>query len=299
MAYLELPKRKKKIKKPKEEFKKDLKTEQYNDDIQLYVDKIYEPNLKNLLGGGYQCGCCSGVCQLSKVQRFAPSKIIYQILVGYEEKVLDSGILWNCLTCNSCLQNCPEDVNFAEIVRNARYKMRKLYNQNPSIHIAHDGIYLTISEIMCKPFISPERSLEWIPKNIKYSEKGNYLYYLGCLPFFKFEFNSLDSIAISSLKIISKIEKDPIVILKEETCCGHDLYWGQGKFKTFIRLAKKNKKLFEKAGVNVIITACAECYRTLKIDYPKLFDDYDNKFEVKHIIEYIYDNWKKNKRESY
>lgn len=301
MTYLELPKNKVKTGKDKKEIKQEKKRnfqpEQENKKNNKYLEKIYEPNLRNLLTGCYQCGCCSGICQLSKVQQFAPSKFIYQILVGYEEKVLKSGILWQCLTCNSCLQNCPEDINFAEIIRNARYKMRKVYNQNPSIYIAHDGIYLTISEIMSKPFIYPERSLEWIPKGVKVSDKGKYLYYVGCLPFFKFEFNSLDSIAASSLNIIYKIEKEPIVVLKEETCCGHDLYWGQGKFKTFIKLAKKNKELFEKTGVSVIITACAECYRTLKIDYPKLFDNFNDRFEVKHIIEYIYDNWKKNKIE--
>ncbi|MFX1495080.1 MAG: 4Fe-4S dicluster domain-containing protein, partial [Promethearchaeota archaeon] len=108
-------------------------------DSELYLDKIYEPNLRKLLSKCYQCVRCSGICQLSKVQSFIPSIIIQRILEGSEDKVISSGVLWDCLTCNSCLQNCPEDVNFADIVRNAKYKMKNYYNQNPEEFVAHKG----------------------------------------------------------------------------------------------------------------------------------------------------------------
>ena len=217
------------------------------------------------------------------------------ILEGFEDDVIKSGLLWDCLMCNSCLQMCPKDINFADIVRIARYKMRISDIQNLDRVVAHKGLYPMMSEIMSQQNIKIERPLNWIPKGCKVSDKGNILYYVGCLPFFNFEFENSDSIAESTLKILSQIEKEPIVILKEETCCGHDLYWGQGKFETFIELAKKNMNLFEKAGISTIITACAECYRTFSIDYPNLFEDFNKKFKVKHLIEYIYENWKKNK----
>lgn len=267
------------------------------DENSKYLEKIYEPDLRNLLNRCYQCARCSGVCQLSKVQKFAPSRIIQLILEGNEEKVINSGELWDCLTCNACLQNCPEDINFADIVRIAKFKMRTKANQNPEDYVAHKGVYTTLSEIMSESYIEPNRSLEWVPKECEISETGNTMYYVGCLPFFNFEFQNSDSIAESTLKIICQIENEPIVVLKEEICCGHDLYWGQGKFKAFINLAKKNLQKFENAGISTIVTACAECYRTFKIDYPNLFEDFESKFNVKHLIEYIYENWKNDKIE--
>ncbi|MFX1315740.1 MAG: (Fe-S)-binding protein [Promethearchaeota archaeon] len=258
---------------------------------------IYISNLKSLLYACYQCGFCSGICQLSRVEKFAPSRIIQQIREGYEDQVLKSGVLWDCLTCNSCLQNCPELVNFAEIVRNARYKMRKLYNQDPKNYCAHEGIYTDISEIMSKSYITPNRSLEWVPKDCKISNKGKVLYFVGCIPFFNFEFQNLDSIVSSTLSMIYQAEKAPIVVLKEECCCGHDLYWGHGKFKTFLKLAKKNIENFKKSGVSTIITACAECYRTLKVEYSNYFENFADNFEVYHIIEYLYEKWKEHKIE--
>ena len=242
----------------------------------------------------YQCGRCSGVCQLSKVQKYPPSKIIQLILEGFEEKVLNSGVLWDCLTCNQCLKDCPEKINFADIVRIARYKMRHEANQNPEELIAHKGIYTTIAEIMSRPYIEPKRSLKWVPKGCKITNKGDILYYVGCLPFYEYEFEDPLSIAQNALKIICQIEKNPIAVLEEEICCGHDIYWGQGKLKTFINLAQKNIEKFEKTGATTIITACAECYRTFKIDYAKIFQNMSSKFEIKHLIEYVYDKWKQN-----
>ena len=88
----------------------------------LLLKKVYEPDLTNLLKKCYQCARCSGVCQISKVQKFTPSRIIQLILEGFEDDVLNSGVLWDCLMCNSCLQMCPKDINFADIARIARYK---------------------------------------------------------------------------------------------------------------------------------------------------------------------------------
>ena len=279
------------------EINKDDKAKQKIDENDEYLEKIYEENLRDMVKRCYQCGRCSGVCQISKVQKFAPSRIIQMILEGFEDKILESGILWDCLSCNACLQHCPEDINFADIVRVAKYKMRKLPNQNVDEYIAHKGVYTTISEIMSQPSINPNRNLDWVPSTCEISDTGNVMYYVGCLPYFNFEFEKIDPIAENTLKLLCQIENEPIVLKKDEICCGHDLYWGQGKLETFIKLAKKNLNAFEKSGVTTIVTACAECYRTLKVDYQNLFDDFNSKFKVKHIIEYIHENWKQGKIE--
>jgi heterodisulfide reductase subunit D len=277
------------------EIEKPDKLEPGSNDTYEYLGKIFTPNLKNLLKKCYQCARCSGVCQISKVQKFTPSRIIQMILEGFEDEIINSKVLWECLMCNSCLYNCPKDINFADIVRIARYKMRIKNIQNADRSIAHKGIYPLMSELMSQENIKIERPLNWIPKGCKISDRGTILYYVGCLPFFNYEFQDSISIAESTLKIICQLEEEPVVVLKDEICCGHDLYWGQAKFESFIELAKKNINLFNKAGITKIITACAECYRTFKIDYPKLFEDFNDKFEVKHLIEYIYDKWKQGK----
>jgi len=248
--------------------------------------------LRDYLKKCYQCARCSGICQISKVQKFYPSRIIQKILEGFENDVLKNGVLWDCLMCNSCLQNCPEKINFADVVRIAKYKMRNDFGQNPDDYTAHKGIYTTIIELMSKPQIRPKRDLSWLPDGCNISNKGKIIYHVGCIPFFKFEFNDMDKIAKNALEIICKISDESIVVLEDEICCGHDIYWGQGLIEEFINLALKNMENFEKTGASTIITACAECYRTFKIDYPNYIKDFSESFEVKHIIEYLYENWK-------
>ncbi len=275
--------------------KKDYKSTEKSPE--QYLEKLYEPHLRTLLRKCYQCARCSGVCQLSKVQKYTPSRIIQTILEGGEDKIIRSGILWDCLTCNSCLQNCPQEINFADIVCNAKYKTREYYKQNSEDRIAHKGFYTSISELISKPHVNPNKNLDWVPKEYNISDTGSVMYFVGCLPYFKFEFDDVDTIAPNALKVMCKIEREPVVVRRDEVCCGHDLYWGQGNFKAFIDLAIKNKAMFESAGVSTIVTTCSEGYRTFKVDYPKLFDDFNEKFEVKHFIEYVYEKWKEGRIE--
>jgi len=266
-----------------------------DDNIGHYLAKIYDPNLRNLVKKCFQCGQCSGICQLSKVQKFAPSRIIQLILEGFESEVLENGDLWSCLMCNTCMQDCPQNVNFADLVRMAKYKARTLNGVYLDDRIAHNKIYHIVSELESQPFIQPNRDLAWIPEGCSVSDQGHTMFFVGCLPFFEFDFPNITSIAKSTLQLLSQLEVDPIVVRKDEVCCGHDLYWGQADLWDFIKLAKKNYKLFTKAGVSTIVTACAEGYEMLKVEYPKLFDDFAEKFDVKHIIEYVYDKWKEGK----
>jgi len=69
-------------------------------------------------------------------------------------------------------------------------------------------------------------------------------------------------------------------ILGEEWCCGSPLI-RTGQTKTALELAIHNIEKFQEAGIKQLITSCAGCYRTLKVDYPKKFElTYD--FEILH-----------------
>jgi Fe-S oxidoreductase len=56
-------------------------------------------------------------------------------------------------------------------------------------------------------------------------------------------------------------------VLADERCCGHDLLW-EGNVGAFRALAELNADLIRQSGVKRIVTACPECARALKVDYP-------------------------------
>jgi len=65
----------------------------------------------------YQCGKCSSFCPIfnKNPQIFNPRKIIEMALIGVPS-LLDDISLWRCTTCYECVENCPQGVNFVDIV---------------------------------------------------------------------------------------------------------------------------------------------------------------------------------------
>jgi heterodisulfide reductase subunit C len=66
----------------------------------------------------FACGACSGICPVSQaIPEFDPRKIIHMIRMGLKDKLLSSNLLWYCSSCRSCVFVCPQDVQFAEIMK--------------------------------------------------------------------------------------------------------------------------------------------------------------------------------------
>jgi heterodisulfide reductase subunit D len=70
----------------------------------------------------------------------------------------------------------------------------------------------------------------------------------------------------------------------QELCCGSVLM-RTGQTPTVKKLAQQNTKRFKELGAKKIVTVCPGCYLTLKVDYPKLVEDFP--FEVLHISDFI------------
>ncbi len=61
------------------------------------------------------------------------------------------------------------------------------------------------------------------------------------------------------------------MVSPEERCCGHDLLWN-GDRGSFEALARHNVELVRSSGAWMVVTPCAECARTWKIDYEPFFE---------------------------
>ena len=231
-----------------------------------------------------ECAKCSSSCPITRMNPdFSPRMTVKRILTGTEESpFLDEGI-WNCLTCGLCTERCPSDVRYVDFVVACREEAR-LSGKTKSC--AHKDILLDLQRIMANSKIDQNR-LKWVPKGAKYSEKGDILYFVGCLPYFDVIFKdskakSLET-AKSVVRLLNRAGIEP-VILKNERCCGHDLHFTGDKVN-FEKLARLNVDAIKKTGAKRVVTSCPECYRTLKLDYPKVVGDLD--FEVLHISEFL------------
>ncbi|MEW6524371.1 MAG: 4Fe-4S dicluster domain-containing protein [Bacillota bacterium] len=65
----------------------------------------------------FACGVCTAGCPVAEIdEAYNPRRIIRQVLLGLEEEVLTSDLLWLCTTCFTCYAHCPQDVKFTDIM---------------------------------------------------------------------------------------------------------------------------------------------------------------------------------------
>jgi heterodisulfide reductase subunit D len=215
------------------------------------------------------CGKCTAVCPVARQDaEFSPRRLVESTVADSDGALLAGENVWKCLTCKRCSELCPADVRFSEFARDARALARQRGNEGACTH--GDAI-LTWMRMMEDPTLRQNR-LDWVSDDLNLSDDSDTLYFVGCLPYYDAMFadDGFEGVEIarSTVRLLNRIGVAPRV-LADERCCGHDLLW-TGDVEGFRRLAQLNARQFADAGVKRIVTACAECYRTLSLDYPAI-----------------------------
>jgi len=235
-----------------------------------------------------ECGKCTAVCPISKHNAgYSPRRMVADGLFYNANNIISDKLLWSCLTCQLCTLRCPVDVKYSEYMRDIR---TDAHQHDIHGNASHGGALHHIMEITASPKLKQKRT-EWIKKDLKVKKKGDYLYFVGCLPYYQdffakdFEFTPI-SIAEDTVRILNHIGIEPVV-MADERCCGHDLYW-LGQMENFDELAQLNLQYIEKSEATTIITSCPECASALKLLYPERMENF--KIQVKHITEIVAEN---------
>ncbi|MFA5399927.1 MAG: 4Fe-4S dicluster domain-containing protein [Dehalococcoidia bacterium] len=68
----------------------------------------------------YQCRKCSAGCPVAGPAGSAPSEIIRRLHLGAGDELLQSGLVWMCLSCETCYGRCPMQINFPAVIDTLR-----------------------------------------------------------------------------------------------------------------------------------------------------------------------------------
>lgn len=64
----------------------------------------------------YHCRKCTAGCPVAAHMEFNPNKVVKMIQNGKREEVLNSSTIWLCLSCETCITRCPNQVDIARMM---------------------------------------------------------------------------------------------------------------------------------------------------------------------------------------
>ena len=231
------------------------------------------------------CGKCSSACPLTLSGKpFSPRAMAAAIISGTPDAPGVHADVWSCLTCGLCYERCPSAVNFAEFIQDMRSQLRKSGSGGRE---AHGGFFQSLMRTMTSPGLEI-RHWDWLPEDIRLDPESKTLFFGGCSPYFDIFFKKhlgveTQNILVDGLRLLNFFDIHPAV-LPDERCCGHDLLW-TGDRANFLKLARLNVDAIHRLGIEELVTACPECYRTLSHDYPAQGIQPD--FKVTHIFDLL------------
>jgi len=237
--------------------------------------------------GCLDCGKCTASCPIPLVGAdYSPRRHVIAAIQGDESEITANGSIFQCLTCSQCDQRCPAGVDYTSLIR----RLRALaFQKGGEPECPHGGALQSVMRMMAGGGTQQDR-MGWITDDLRTKpDTGDVFFWTGCTVYYDAFFPELevDTLAGSkaAVKLLNSIGVDPVVS-PEERCCGHDLLWN-GDLENFEALAKFNADLVAKSGAKVLVTPCAECVRTWRLDYaPYIQKD----LRVLHLTEYLAEN---------
>ncbi|MCX8125689.1 MAG: (Fe-S)-binding protein, partial [Dehalococcoidia bacterium] len=198
-------------------------------------------------------------------------------------------VMYDCQLCGGCDVGCKRNLEI-EVQMTLEAVRKKLVDIGNGPMPAHTEYTRKIEESGNYYGLPQSERKKWQPRNFKYAANGKVLWFVGCR-------YSLDqtNLAIATFKILQAAGID-FTMLHDEKCCGNFLYV-TGQIDKARKLAEQNLAAIKATGARTVLFGCAECYKTMKVDYAKLLDisTSDLPFQPLHISEAM-DTWLKEGR---
>ena len=80
------------------------------------IKKILESLQQDIPEFCFQCGKCTSGCEAMKLLELEPHKIMSMTKLGFIEELINSDIIWTCITCYKCKERCPQRVAPVEVL---------------------------------------------------------------------------------------------------------------------------------------------------------------------------------------
>jgi len=233
----------------------------------------------------YDCGKCTSTCPVARSGAdYSPRRHVLAANLADDGEIDRDPSLFACLTCGLCDSRCPAEVALTPLVQKLR---ERAFSAAIQPECPHGGALQSVMRMMASCGTQQNR-LEWLDDELKTSPgEGEVFLWTGCTVYYDAFFPEFGLATVAgtraAVRILNALGVTPVVS-PDERCCGHDLLWN-GDRASFSSLAKHNVELVETSGAELVVTPCAECARTWRLDYQPFLDG--AKLRVQHLTEYL------------
>lgn len=195
------------------------------------------------------------------------------------DKVVDS--VFQCQMCGNCdvtCKICRYDMEPLAAMHELRFKLVEDGHGIKGCQKTIEG-YRKLNNMLAK---SKDKRGNWADglglKDLS-TEKAPVVFHAGCQYSYDAE---LQQIARISVDILKKSGMDFGILGNNENCCGGRAYH-MGYRDDYQKGLDKNLAAWEKAGVQTVVTPCADCYHTFK----RLYAQKGTSIKVVHMVELV------------
>ncbi|WP_027861761.1 heterodisulfide reductase-related iron-sulfur binding cluster, partial [Marmoricola sp. URHB0036] len=187
--------------------------------------------------------------------------------------VIDPDVLWSCVTCGACVQQCPVDIEHVDhIVDMRRYQVLVESNFPSELNGLFKGM-----ENKGNPWnMSPTARLDWakdlpfevkvVGEDVEDLDEVDWLFWVGCAGAYEDRAKKTTR-AVAELLDMAGVSF--AVLGNGETCTGDSARRAGNEF-VFQGLAAQNIETFKEHKVKKVVSTCAHCFNTLKNEYSQL-----------------------------
>ncbi len=250
-----------------------------------------------------ECGRCQNACPAAITGKpLNPRQVIHDLkmnlltngpllkkgcaptlpLIGGEgEGSISREAIWSCTTCGACMESCPVFIEQMPKLLTLRRHLVEVKSDFPEELL---NLFENMEQRSNPWGIAPSERTKWtgtLPVKPFAAGETEYLLFVGCAGAFD---SRQKQVTVSVATILDQAGISWGILGKEENCCGDSLRRLGNEF-VFDKMARENVLLFQKKGVQKIITSCPHCFTTLANDYRQ----YGLEVEVIHHSQLIRD----------
>jgi Fe-S oxidoreductase len=191
-------------------------------------------------------------------------------------------VVWDCVTCGACVQECPVDIEHVDTIVDLRRNLVMAESRFPS---EAGGLLRGVEGPGENPWGQPASArMDWAAGlDVRVLGPGDpapdVLFWVGCAGAFD---ERAREATRSTVRLLQAAGVDVAVLGQRESCTG-DPARRMGHEFLFQTLAERNVSTLNDAGVATIVASCAHCFNTLANEYP----DYGGTYEVVHHSEFL------------